>query len=126
MRVLIFAEMQPGFDRSELPPMVDGGRYRSKTAYHDGDSLEPCDFWFGDAPQAYRDAFPEYKIEDHGNPEYADELSDLNSNGLIELIETSDPEKLEEIKAFESEGKNRQGVMKAIAKKEAEFSEATE
>jgi len=69
---------------------------------------------------------PVVEVVEERKIEYADELSDLNSNGLIELIETSDPEKLEEIKAFESEGKNRQGVMKAIAKKEAEFSEATE
>lgn len=55
--------MQPGFKYSDLPPMVEGGRYRSKTSFHTGDSLEPCDFWCGDAPQEYRDAFPEYKAE---------------------------------------------------------------
>lgn len=69
---------------------------------------------------------PVVEVVEERKIEYADELSDLNSNGLIELINDSDPEKLEDIKVFESEGKKRQGVMKAIAKKEAEFSEATE
>lgn len=121
MKVLIFADMSPGFDHSTLPDMVLGGVYRNTCAYHVGDSIEPCNSWIGDAPAAYRDAYPEY--EDAKSGSYADEFSDLNSSGLIELIESADSEKLEEIKAFESEGKNRQGVMKAIAKKEAELSE---
>lgn len=59
MKILVFVNMNE-ID-FKLPDLPEGGVYRNVGAYHEGDSVENCDMWCGDAPQAYRDKYDEYK-----------------------------------------------------------------